>query len=281
MEDGRAESGELRCPVPHAENTPLPPGHPSVPNANPSTLQPPSGEHCIFLRQSDDAPTVPSADTSRPVVVPPPITSPEDAKYVLVLSSRKSELAVRQASLVQSLLEQQFGQAALASPAKSEVRQFLQSFAPSSGIRPIDFPVRTMSTLGDLNLKAPLCVIGGEGRAIWTKELEVALMAGAVDAIVHSLKDVPTTMPEGTELAAILEREDPRDALVVKQGLPYKSLDEMPKGSVIGTSSVRRVALLRRSYPHLMFSDVRGNINTRLAKPVSYTHLTLPTTPYV
>ena len=123
-----------------------------------------------------------------------------------------------------------------------------------------------MSTLGDLNLKAPLCVIGGEGRAIWTKELEVALMAGAVDAIVHSLKDVPTTMPEGTELAAILEREDPRDALVVKQGLPYKSLDEMPKGSVIGTSSVRRVALLRRSYPHLMFSDVRGNINTRLAK---------------
>ena len=92
-----------------------------------------------------------------------------------------------------------------------------------------------MSTLGDLNLKAPLCVIGGEGRAIWTKELEVALMAGAVDAIVHSLKDVPTTMPEGTELAAILEREDPRDALVVKQGLPYKSLDEMPKGSVIGT----------------------------------------------
>ena len=266
MVDGRAESGELRCPVPHAKNTPLPPGHPSVPNANPSTLQPPSGEHCIFLRQSDDAPSVPSADASRPVVVPPPITSPEDAKYVLVLSSRKSELAVRQASLVQSLLEQQFGQAALASPAESEVCQFLQSFAPSSGIRPIDFPVRTMSTLGDLNLKSPLCVIGGEGRAIWTKELEVALMAGAVDAIVHSLKDVPTTMPEGTELAAILEREDPRDALVVKQGLPYKSLDEMPKGSVIGTSSVRRVALLRRSYPHLMFSDVRGNINTRLAK---------------
>ena len=123
-----------------------------------------------------------------------------------------------------------------------------------------------MSTAGDQNLRSPLYVIGGEGKAIWTKELEVALEQGAVDAIVHCLKDVPTAMPNGLEIAAILEREDPRDALVVKKGLPYRVLDELPPGSVIGTSSVRRVAQLRRRYPHLVFSDVRGNLNTRLAK---------------
>lgn len=133
-------------------------------------------------------------------------------------------------------------------------------------LRPHAFPITSMSTAGDQNLRSPLYVIGGEGKAIWTKELEVALEQGAVDAIVHCLKDVPTALPQGLELAAVLEREDPRDALVVKAGLPYKVLDELPVGSVIGTSSVRRVAQLRRRYPHLVFSDVRGNINTRLAK---------------
>lgn len=131
---------------------------------------------------------------------------------------------------------------------------------------PVTFPLTSMTTAGDQNLVSPLYVIGGEGRAIWTKELEVALAAGAVDAIVHSLKDVPTTLPDGLVLGAILEREDPRDALIIKQGLPYKTLDELPPGSVIGTSSVRRVAQLRRRYPELVFSDVRGNLNTRLAK---------------
>lgn len=276
------DGGEPRCPVPYAQNTPLPPGHPEVPNAHPSSLKMPAAENCIFLRQAEDTPSAaleaPPADGAREVELPVPVTNKEDAKYMVVLSSRKSELAVRQAKQVQTLLEERYG---LTSPALAEsdsldpqqtqesadIRSFLQSFAPESGvIRPIQFSTRTMSTLGDLNLKSPLYVIGGEGRSIWTKELEVALMAGAVDAIVHSLKDVPTTMPEGVELAAILEREDPRDALVVKQGLPYKSLSEMPQGSVIGTSSVRRVSLLRRAYPQLMFSDVRGNINTRLAK---------------
>ncbi|CBQ70538.1 related to HEM3-porphobilinogen deaminase [Sporisorium reilianum SRZ2] len=144
----------------------------------------------------------------------------------------------------------------------------LQGFhaTPETPLRPHAFPITSMSTAGDQNLRSPLYVIGGEGKAIWTKELEVALEQGAVDAIVHCLKDVPTALPKGLELAAILEREDPRDALVVKAGLPYKVLDELPVGSVIGTSSVRRVAQLRRRYPHLVFSDVRGNINTRLAK---------------
>lgn len=102
--------------------------------------------------------------------------------------------------------------------------------------------------------------------ALWTKELEVALLSGQVDAIVHSLKDVPTEFPPGCELGAVLEREDPTDALVVKEGLSYTSLDEMPDGSVIGTSSVRRVAQLRRKFPRLKFADVRGNLGTRLRK---------------
>jgi len=131
-----------------------------------------------------------------------------------------------------------------------------------------------MSTAGDKNLKSPLYVIGGEGKAIWTKELEVALAQGAVDAIVHCLKDIPTTLPDGLMLGAILQREDPRDALVVKKGLPYTTLDDLPPGSVIGTSSVRRVAQMRRRYPDLVFSDVRGNIETRLSK------LDSPTGPY-
>lgn len=92
----------------------------------------------------------------------------------------------------------------------------------SPGIGPLSFPITSMSTVGDNNQKSPLYVIGGEGKAIWTKELEVALAAGAVDAIVHCLKDVPTTLPKGLELAAVLEREDPRDVLVVKDGLPYQ-----------------------------------------------------------
>lgn len=139
---------------------------------------------------------------------------------------------------------------------------------------PMSFPITSMSTAGDQNLRSPLYVIGGEGRAIWTKELEVALAAGGVDAIVHCLKDVPTSLPDNFVLGAVLEREDPRDALVMKQGLPYKTLDELPKGSVIGTSSVRRVAQLRRRYPGLVFSDVRGNLNTRINK------LDAPTGPY-
>jgi hydroxymethylbilane synthase len=87
---------------------------------------------------------------------------------------------------------------------------------------PCAFPITSMSTAGDQNQRSPLYVIGGDGRAIWTKELEVALAAGAVDAIIHCLKDVPTQLPDGLMLGAILEREDPRDALVIKAGLPYK-----------------------------------------------------------
>ena len=80
------------------------------------------------------------------------------------------------------------------------------------------------------------------------------------DLIVHSLKDVPTTLKPGCEIACMLEREDPRDALVVKQGLPYLTLDDLPDGSIVGTGSVRRVAQLKRAYPKLKFEDMRGNL---------------------
>lgn len=111
-----------------------------------------------------------------------------------------------------------------------------------------------MSTEGDKNQSQALYLMGG--KALWTKELEVGLLDGDIDLIVHSLKDVPTSLPDGCELAAIMEREDPSDCLVVKGGLNYKTLEDLPDGSVIGTSSVRRVAQLRRTFPRLRFADV-------------------------
>lgn len=116
------------------------------------------------------------------------------------------------------------------------------------------FALSYMTTEGDKNQSQALYLMGG--KALWTKELEVGLLDGDIDLIVHCLKDVPTALPSGCELGAILEREDPTDCLVVKAGLEYKSLDELPEGSVIGTSSVRRVAQVRRHYPHLKFLDV-------------------------
>ncbi|KZT24664.1 porphobilinogen deaminase [Neolentinus lepideus HHB14362 ss-1] len=121
-----------------------------------------------------------------------------------------------------------------------------------------------MSTEGDKNQSQALYLLGG--KSLWTKELEVAMLENVVDMLVHSCKDVPTVLPDGCELGAILEREDPVDVLVVKEGLPYKTLGDLPDGSVVGTSSVRRVAQLRRKFPKLVFLDVRGNLNTRLAK---------------
>lgn len=259
------------CPVPHAPNQPLPPGHPQTGAARPSSLKPPSGEHCIFFRTPDD---IGLADIKPAPVEPVPATSvtPAEAAHpdsLLVLSSRSSQLALLQAKQVADTLTARYGSdsPAFQEGTGDEEHSILASVTPAGAKpEPMSFPIQTMSTAGDVNLRSPLYVIGGEGRAIWTKELEVALRERVVDAIVHCTKDVPTTLPPGLELAAILEREDPRDALIVKANLPYKSLAEMPPGSVIGTSSVRRVALLRRMYPELVFSDVRGNINTRLAK---------------
>ncbi|WOO78723.1 Porphobilinogen deaminase [Vanrija pseudolonga] len=136
---------------------------------------------------------------------------------------------------------------------------------------PATFPVEHMTTLGDRNQTTPLHELSPfnsaqPAKSLWTDELESALLDGRFDLLVHSCKDVPTAIRDGCEFAALLERHDPRDAFVVKQGLPYKSLDELPAGSVIGTGSVRRVAQLSRAYPKLKFADMRGNLNTRLGK---------------
>lgn len=126
------------------------------------------------------------------------------------------------------------------------------------------FEVHTMSTQGDKILDVALAKIGDKG--LFTKELEVGMINGDIDFAVHSLKDLPTRLPEGLVLGCVTERENPADALVVHTKHRDKQLDTLPEGAVIGTSSLRRLAQLRHHYPHLSFKDVRGNLNTRLAK---------------
>jgi len=123
------------------------------------------------------------------------------------------------------------------------------------------FSTSFMSTAGDKNQSQALYLLGG--KALWTKELEVALKEDRVDMLVHSLKDVPTTLPEGCTIGAILEREDPVDSLVMKKGVQWKTLDDLPVGSAVGTSSVRRVAQLKRLYPGLKFLDVVSNLKKK------------------
>ena len=126
------------------------------------------------------------------------------------------------------------------------------------------FDVETMSTQGDKILDVALAKIGDKG--LFTKELETAMLQNQVDFAVHSLKDLPTNLPEGLMLGCVTERVNPADALVVNEKHQDKQLDTLPEGAVIGTSSLRRLAQLRHHYPHLTFKDVRGNVNTRLGK---------------
>ncbi|MDJ0599385.1 MAG: hydroxymethylbilane synthase [Crocosphaera sp.] len=126
------------------------------------------------------------------------------------------------------------------------------------------FDVETMSTQGDKILDVALAKIGDKG--LFTKELETAMLLHQVDFAVHSLKDLPTNLPEGLMLGCVTERVNPADALVVHEKHQDKQLDTLPEGAVIGTSSLRRLAQLRHHYPHLTFKDVRGNVNTRLSK---------------
>ena len=109
-----------------------------------------------------------------------------------------------------------------------------------------------------------LAKIGDKG--LFTKELEAQMLVDQADIAVHSLKDLPTNLPEGLMLGCITEREDPADALVVNAKNKEFKLDTLPEGSVVGTSSLRRLAQLRHHYPHLVFKDVRGNVITRLEK---------------
>ena len=128
----------------------------------------------------------------------------------------------------------------------------------------IAFEIHTMSTQGDKILDVALAKIGDKG--LFTKELEVGMLNRETDMAVHSLKDLPTNLPEGLVLGCITTRENPADALVVHEKHKDKQLETLPPGAIIGTSSLRRLAQLRHHYPHLEFKDIRGNLNTRLQK---------------
>ncbi len=151
----------------------------------------------------------------------------------IVIATRESRLALWQAEHVKALLEQRGCQVSLLG----------------------------MTTQGDQILDRSLSKVGGKG--LFVKELEVALQEGRADIAVHSLKDVPMDMPEGFELACVMEREDPRDAWVSPS---YARLEDLPQGAVVGTSSLRRTVLLRALRPDLKIEPLRGNLDTRLRK---------------
>ena len=162
-------------------------------------------------------------------------------KDQLVIGSRGSKLALWQAEWVRSRL-------AALSP-RLEVR------------------VQVVETSGDILKDAPLSVIGGQGA--FTSGLEPALLERRIDLAVHSLKDLPTVIPEGLTLAAVTEREDPRDALVLPAGAPAvqdMSVKLLPLGARVGTSSLRRRAQLQNLRPDLVLGELRGNVDTRLRK---------------
>ncbi|HCI14316.1 MAG: hydroxymethylbilane synthase [Gallionellales bacterium GWA2_60_142] len=153
----------------------------------------------------------------------------------LVIASRESALAMWQAE---------------------HIRDRLRALYPQTEVS-----ILGMTTQGDQILDVTLSKIGGKG--LFVKELETALEDGRADLAVHSLKDVPMHLPEGFVLAAIGEREDPHDAFVSNQ---YAGLAELPAGSVVGTSSLRRESQLRARFPHLKIEPLRGNVQTRLRK---------------
>ena len=149
------------------------------------------------------------------------------------IATRESRLALWQAEHVQALLQKNGASVALLG----------------------------MTTKGDQILDRSLSKVGGKG--LFVKELEIALEEGRADLAVHSLKDVPMELPEGFVLACVMEREDPRDAWVSST---YASVMDLPQGAVVGTSSLRRVALLRAMRPDLKIEPLRGNLDTRLRK---------------
>ncbi len=125
----------------------------------------------------------------------------------------------------------------------------------------LDIELVTMTTQGDKILDTPLAKIGGKG--LFVKELEQGMLEGRADIAVHSIKDVPMEFPEGLYLSTILQREEPCDAFVSNN---YGNIDDLPKGTIVGTSSLRRRCQLLTKRPDLEIKDLRGNVNTRLGK---------------
>nr|XP_015193032.1 PREDICTED: porphobilinogen deaminase isoform X2 [Lepisosteus oculatus] len=128
----------------------------------------------------------------------------------------------------------------------------------------VQLEIVAMSTTGDKILDTALSKIGE--KSLFTKELENALERNEVDLVVHSLKDLPTSLPPGFTIGAVLKRENPHDAVVLHPKNAGKTLGTLPEKSVVGTSSLRRAAQLKKRFPHLEFKDIRGNLNTRLKK---------------
>ena len=152
----------------------------------------------------------------------------------LVIGTRGSKLALWQSEYIKGLVEEITG---------------------------LPVELKIIKTTGDKILDVPLAKVGGKG--LFTKELEVELLAGTVDLCVHSMKDVPTELPEGLGIAAMPPRVDPRDALV--SGAGY-TLETLPQGAKVGTSSLRRIAQVRALRPDVEIVDVRGNLDTRMRK---------------
>ena len=157
------------------------------------------------------------------------------AEEVLRIATRKSALALWQAEFV---------------------RDSLMAAHPG-----LQVELLTLSTRGDKILDTPLAKIGG--KALFVKELEEALLDGRADLAVHSMKDVPMELPDGLQLAVILEREDPRDAFVCTN---YDTIDTLPQGARVGTCSLRRQCQLKARRPDLEILNLRGNVGTRLGK---------------
>ncbi len=153
----------------------------------------------------------------------------------LVIATRKSQLALWQSEYI-----------------KAELKKFYPK---------MEIVLEEFSTKGDKILDVPLAKIGGKG--LFTKELEVAMLEGVAHLAVHSLKDVPTQFEDGLQLAAVSKRFDARDAFLSDK---YKNLKDLPEGAVIGTTSLRRRMELKILRPDIKLKDLRGNINTRIAK---------------
>lgn len=151
------------------------------------------------------------------------------------IGTRKSLLAVTQSGMIRDLIAQQH---------------------PETTVELVK-----MMTKGDKILDVPLAKVGGKG--LFVKELEDALLDGRADLAVHSMKDVPTDLPEGLHLGVVTERENPRDAFVSNK---YKNIDDLPQGATVGTSSLRRRSQLAAMRPDLIIEDLRGNVDTRLRK---------------
>lgn len=153
----------------------------------------------------------------------------------LIIATRGSKLALWQSEHIKSLLEEKY---------------------PS-----LDVKLNVMKTKGDKILDTPLAKIGGKG--LFTKELEDAMLNGEAHIAVHSLKDVPVLFPKGLKLGVITKREDVRDAILSEK---YENIDALPKGAIVGTTSLRRRMQLLKNRPDLNVKNLRGNVNTRIEK---------------